>query len=194
MEDEAKCYEDAADPVLAATPGDRRANLILEEKTLVQVASCLERLLKQDPANDVWKATLGSMQVRIGASRAILHTPGASAEFSRNALATLKEVAEKAQASPMVLDQAANAFLIVEPASLRNPQFAVSCAEREVAMSHAKTPSKLLTLAQAYRASGQIEKSRTTAREGLALLPTVSPGSVKPNIRKQLENEAQAGL
>jgi len=28
----------------------------------------------------------------------------------------------------------------------------------------------------------------------LALLPTVSPGSVKPNIRKQLENEAQAGL
>jgi hypothetical protein len=48
-----------------------------------------------------------------------------------------------------------------------------------------------LTLAQAYRASGQMEKSRTTAKEGLALLPALPPGSVKPNIRKLLENEAQ---
>jgi len=106
----------------------------------------------------------------------------------------LKEVAEKDQASPMVLDQAANAFLTVEPASLRNPQLAVSCAEREVAMSHATTPSSLLTLAQAYRASGQIEKSRTAAREGMALLPALQPGSVKPNIRKLLENVAQTRL
>jgi hypothetical protein len=91
----------------------------------------------------------------------------------------------------MVLDQAANAFLTVEPASLRSPQFALACAEREVAMSHATTPSRLLTLAQAYRASGQIEKGRATAKEGLALLPALQPGSVKPNIRKLLENEAQ---
>jgi hypothetical protein len=91
----------------------------------------------------------------------------------------------------MVLDQAANAFLTVEPASLRNPQLAVSCAEREVAMSHATTPSKLLTLAQAYRASGQIEKGRATAMTGLALLPALQPGSVKPNVRKLLEKEAQ---
>ena len=46
------------------------------------------------------------------------------------------------------------------------------------------------SLAQAYRASGQMEKSRTTAKEGLALLPALPPGSVKPNIRKLLENEA----
>jgi hypothetical protein len=36
-----------------------------------------------------------------------------------------------------------------------------------------------------------MEKSRTTAKEGLALLPALLPGSVKPNIRKLLENEAQ---
>jgi len=63
-----------------------------------------------------------------------------------------------------------------------------------VAMSHATTPSSLLTLAQAYRASGQIEKSRTAAREGMALLPALQPGSVKPNIRKLLENVAQTRL
>jgi tetratricopeptide (TPR) repeat protein len=192
LDDEAKSYEDAADPVVAANSGDRRVNLILAEKTLAQAAAGLERLLKQDPANDVWKAFLASVQVRIGVIRGILNTPGAPDELSRKALVALKEVAEKAQASPMVLDQAANAFLTAEPASLRNPQFAISCAEREVAMSHAKTPSKMLTLAQAYRASGQMEKSCATAKEGLALLPALQPGSVKPNIRKLLENEAQA--
>ncbi len=69
LDDEAKSYEDAADPVLAAKPGDRRVNLILAEKTLAQAAADLERLLKQDPANDVWKAFLASMQVRIGVIR-----------------------------------------------------------------------------------------------------------------------------
>jgi tetratricopeptide (TPR) repeat protein len=191
LDDEAQSYEDAADPVVAAKAGDRRVNLALAEKKLAQAAADLERLLKQDPANDVCKSFLGFIQVRIGAIRRILHTPGASDEFSRKGLAALKETAEKDQASPMVLDQAANAFLMVEPISLRNPQFAISCAEREVAMTHGKTPSMQLTLAQAYRASGQMEKSRTTAKEGLALLPALPPGSVKPNIRKLLENEAQ---
>ncbi len=192
LDDEAKSYEDAADPVTAANPDDRRMNLALADKALEQAAAGLEQLRKQDPANDVWKASLASIQVRIGVARTSLHAPTASDESSRKALAALKEVAQKAQASPMVLDQAANAFLTAEPASLRNPQFAISCAEREVAMSHGKIPSRLLTLAQAYRASGQIEKGRTAAKQGLALLPAFQPGSVKPNIRKLLENEAQA--
>jgi tetratricopeptide (TPR) repeat protein len=191
LDDEAKSYEDAADPVLAAKPGEWRASLIQAEKKLAEATTDLERLLKQDSANDVWKALLASIQVRISVVAGILHNPGVSDESSRKALAALKEVAGKNQVSPMVLDQAANAFLTVEPASLRSPQFALACAEREVAMSHATTPSRLLTLAQAYRASGQIEKGRATAKEGLALLPALQPGSVKPNIRKLLENEAQ---
>jgi tetratricopeptide (TPR) repeat protein/predicted Ser/Thr protein kinase len=192
LDDEAKSYEDAADPVVAAKPGERRGNLMLAERKLVQGVADLERLLKQDPSNDVWKAFLGFMQVRIVSYRKIMHNPEDSDELSRRGLAALKEVAEKNQASPMVLDQAANAFLTVVPASLRNPQFAVACAERAVAMSHGKTPSRMLTLAQAYRASGQIDKCRTAAKEGLALLPALPPGSVKPNIRKRLEKEAQS--
>ena len=194
LDDEAISFEDAADPILAANPGDRRANLIRAEKTLTQAAAALDRLLKQDPANDVWKAALGSVEVRIAVARSKLHPPAASEELSRKSLAALRGAAEKEHASPLVLDQAANAFMTAVPESLRNPQFAVMCAEREVAMSHGKTPSRLLTLAQAYRASGQIEKSRTTAEEGLALLPSPQPGSVKPNIRKLLEKASSAGL
>jgi hypothetical protein len=82
---------------------------------------------------------------------------------------------------------------MVEPASLREPQFAVSCSERAVTLNHRKTPSMLLTLAQAYRASGQTEKSRATASEALALLPAPQPGSAKPRIRKLLELQLKAG-
>jgi hypothetical protein len=81
----------------------------------------------------------------------------------------------------------------VQPESLRDPQLAVTWAERGVALSHRKTPSWLLSLAQAYRASSQIEKSRATANEALALLPPLQPGSVKPTIRKLLEIQAQPG-
>jgi tetratricopeptide (TPR) repeat protein len=191
LDDEAKCYEDAADPVLASNPGNRRANLVLAEKKLAQAAAAMERLLKQDPTNAVWIAFHASMQVRISVIQSSLHIAEVWEESARKALVVLRDVAATPQASPMVLDQAANAFITVQSAALRDARLAVSCAEREVARSPAKTPSRLLTLAQAYRASGQIERSRATAREGLALLPTLTPGSTKPNIRKLLEKASQ---
>jgi hypothetical protein len=51
----------------------------------------------------------------------------------------------------------------------------------------------LPTLAQAYRAAGQIEKSRATAKEGLALLAPLQTGGAKPRLRKLLEIQAQPG-
>jgi hypothetical protein len=108
-------------------------------------------------------------------------------------IAGLKELTAKEQASALVLDMAASDLLMVEPASLRDPKFAAACAERAVTLNHRKTPSMLLTLAQAYRASGQTEKSHATAQEALALLPAPQPDSVKPRIRKLLELQLQAG-
>ena len=194
LQDQAIAYEDAANPVLAANPADRNSNLRLALKIRRQVAAGLVPLLKQEPANDSWKAMLAYTQVRIGSIGATLNTRNDSDEPVRMGLATLKDLAGKTQASATTLDQAADAFLTVEPASLRDPQFAVSCAEREVAMSHARMPFRLLTLAQAYRASGQLEKGRAAAKQGLALLPALPPGSVKPHIRKLLEIEAQTGF
>ena len=189
LQDQAVNYEDAADPILAADPSDRGSNLRLALKIRTQVATGLERLLKQEPNNDSWKAMLAYTQVHMGSFNYVLHNTKDADELSRTGLATLKQLAGKDQASATTLDQAADAFLTVEPASLRDLRFAVSCAEREVALSHRKMPFRLLTLAQAYRASGQVEKGRITANEGLALLPALPPASVKPNIRKQLEDE-----
>jgi tetratricopeptide (TPR) repeat protein len=192
LDDRAYGYEDAANPVLAVAPGDRRQNLAEAEKLLNRVAAIFEKMLQRDPSNENWKAVLAGVQVRLGAIQSALHTSEDVGALAKKGIATLRDIAGKDQASPMILDQAASAFLRAEPASLRDPGFAVACAERAVALSHGKKPSLLLTLAQAYRASGQMEKSRAAAAEGLALLPALPPGSVKANIRKLLENEAPA--
>jgi len=194
LDDEARCFEDAADPRLAGKSSGRRANLSAAERKLMLAAAGLERLLKQDPANDVWKADLCLMRVRLGVIRATLHGPDVSEELTRSALLTLRAIAGKDRISPLVLDQAANAFLFAEPPALRDPQLALACAQREVAMGQGKLPFRLLTLAQAYRATGQIEKARATAKDGLALLPPPQTGNVKPSIRRLLEYEAQSGF
>jgi hypothetical protein len=102
----------------------------------------------------------------------------------------LKNAAGNEKASPMLLNLVVRAFLQAEPASLRDPQFALASAERGVTLTHRKTPAWLLSLAQAYRAAGRVQQSRAAANEGLAHLPAVQPGMAKSRIRKLLEREA----
>jgi hypothetical protein len=130
-------------------------------------------------------------QVRLATVQSSLRGAGASQELAKTGIASLKSLASKDQASPTVLEQAANDILKVEPASLKDPQFALSCAERAAALTHRKTPSIMLTLAQAYRATNQVDKSRATANEGLALLPAWRTGTAKSGTRKLLEIQAQ---
>jgi tetratricopeptide (TPR) repeat protein len=194
LNDEALGFETAAEPALAAAGGDRRLSLATDEQLLIRTAEIIDKMLKQDPSNENWRTVQADAQVRLATVQSLLHTSGARQELAKAGIATLKDLAMKSQASPMTLNQAANALLKVEPAFLRDPEFAVLCAERSVALSRWQTPSLLLTLAQAYRAAGQIDKSRTAASEGLALLPPSQPGSVRPRLRKLLEIEAKSAF
>jgi tetratricopeptide (TPR) repeat protein len=191
LEDEASNYEDAANPALTTLQGDRRRNLLDAERVLEQASAANERLLKQDPGSVVWKSQLANQQVRIGTIREILHAPGNSETLAKTGLTTLKDLAEKDQASPSTLNLAVSSLVTVEPASLRNSRAAVAWAEREVALSVRRSPAGLLSLAQAYRSAGEIDRARATANEGLALLPPLQPGATKPRIRKLLELEAR---
>jgi len=193
LNDEALCFESAADPVLAVSPNDRRKNLFAAESLLIKALTVVGKMLSQDSANENWKSVQADAQVRLGSIESELHNGGDSDALAKKGLSAMRELVSKDQVSPMILDQAANAFATVKPASLRAPEVAISCAEREVTANHRKTPSMLLTLTWAYRAAGQTEKSRATANEALALLPTLQPGSVKPNIYKLLEMQAQSG-
>lgn len=180
-------FESAANPALAAAADSRRVNLVAAQNSLTEEVALLDKLLKDDPSNQNWQTVLADAQVRLATLQSTLHAPGEPETLARKGIASLKELAIREQASPMTLDEAANALLTVEPVSLRNPVLAVSFAERAVALSQEKRPSLLLTLARAYRASGLMDKSRMIASEGLALLPSWQTGNAKPNIRKLLE-------
>jgi non-specific serine/threonine protein kinase/serine/threonine-protein kinase len=189
--DEATGYEYAADPQLAARPADRRINLLKAEQIYERAAAILAKIVQQEPLNQDWKVEAAWLQVRIASLQQILHT-GANAEGqSKAALSILKSIAEKDKASSMVLDRSVTAILNVEPDSLREPKLAVAWSERGVALTHRKVATWMLSLAQAYRASGQTEKARATAKEGLALLPNPQPGDPKSWIRKLLEYETR---
>ncbi len=192
LNQEAAGFEDAANPALAVAGSNRRRDLAAAEKFLVQALAVIDRAMKLDPASQDGLESQADALVRLGTIRSILHLASGSQAMAKNGIANLKNYSRKDQASSAILDMTANDLLMVEPVSLRDPLFAVDCAERAVALSHRKTPSLLLTLAHAYRANGQIEKSRATAQEALRLLPAPQPGSVKPRIRKLLELQLQA--
>lgn len=192
LNQEAAGFEAEANAALASSPGDRRRSLAAAEKLLTQVVAMMELGLRHDPSNDSWRAVQADAQVRLGAIQSVLHDPSEPGMLAKKGIATFRDLVNKNQVSPKTLDQAGNALLKAEPSSLRDPHFAVSCAERAAVLTHRKTPSILLTMAQAYRADGQVGKSRATAEEALSLLPVQQPGSVKSNIRKLLENLAQA--
>jgi tetratricopeptide (TPR) repeat protein len=191
LNDEAGSYDDAAGEVLG-TPSsnpalERKKNLRAARDLYAQTIGVFDRMLKLSPNNPNLRAQQAYAMVKTGTMSTELQDRADSAELSRKGMAILRELASKPDASPMVLDYAGNSSLAVQPASLRDPAFAIACAERGVALSHRKTASALLSLADAYWVAGQREKSRTTAREGLALLPPEPPGHPKGRIQKLLE-------
>ena len=81
-----------------------------------------------------------------GTIQEMLHTPENSETLSKRSLAILREAEKKDDAPPMLLDLAVDSFVPVEPASLRDPQFAVLRAELVVDV-HATAAGWIRTVA-----------------------------------------------
>ena len=191
LDDEAGSYDDAASPTLAAPSADpeaeRRKNLQESKALYAETIGILDRLLKLNPANERWATYRAYAQVKVGTMGLELHEPGDWAGMSRQGMEFLRAAALKPDASAMALDDAGESAVFIEPAALRDPELAVTCAERGIEMSHHQRPTAAESLARAYRAAGQVEKSRAAAREGLALLPPLRAGDPKSRVRKLLE-------
>ena len=187
---EAECYLERAEGVFAAEPADRSADAASALKTLTEERSLIEHLLQLEPDNVGWRSLLGGFLIQISLQQRALHRTQGTLELAARGVAILKAVGKQANAQGEELDEAAKGLAIVLPTQLRDPQFAVNCAERAVEMTHRRKPDFILTLARAYRAAGQPEKARAAAKEGLALFPAVTPATVPSRIRKQLQAEA----
>ena len=184
-------YEDAADPVYAPDPRIRRRYVALAVPLLKEAESLAIQLLKDNPSNDDWKAQLADVQVRLGTAEQNLGASDDSSQLSATGLATLKELAARHSDSVLILDTAVSDLLNAKPLTLRDPLLAVASAEREAFLTKRQKPGVLLSLAQAYRSAGQLEKARAFAYEGLALLPLVAAGTPMPRARKLMEAEAE---
>lgn len=187
---EAYDYEYAADPSLEPDPQKRRRESSLAEPLLKEAESVALQLVKQNPANDDWKAGLADVQVRLGTAERQLKSSGHADKLSASGLATLKELGAKHPDSPWMLNYEIAALLSIEPLALRDPKLAIACAEREALLTKRKQPGALLSVAQAYRAARQMEPARAAAKEGLALLPPLSAGAPMSRTRRLLEFEA----
>ena len=191
LDDQAGTYDDAASPVLASasanSEADRRKNLAASKSLYTETASVLDRLLKLNPSNERWQVYKAYALVKVGTDGLELGEPGDWTAMSKQGMEVLRAAASKPDASAMVMDDTGNSSVEVEPIALRDPALAVDCGERGVAMSHRQLASALQSLARAYRAAGQLEKSRSTAKEGLALLPATRAGEPKSRLRKLLE-------
>lgn len=180
-------YEYAADPAFAGAPDARRRNMTESVSLLKQAESILVQLLKVNPANDQWKAGLADVQVRLGTAEQDLGNAEDSAALSAEGVATLKEMALKHPDTALTLDAEIDALLTARPVALRDAKLAVSGAEREATLTRRREPGVLLSLAQAYRAAGEIDAARSAAREGMALLPPAQPATPPSRTRMLLE-------
>ena len=189
LENEAECFEDRAEGVFIEGKTDRKADAASALRVLSEARSLTEHLLQPKPDNLYWRSTLGLLFVRMGIQQTTLHQTQEALESARKGLTILKAVAEEQNAQGFDLDAVATGLTKVMPARLRDPQLAVECAERMVKMSHHQKPGFLLTLARAYRAAGEFEKAHAAAKEGLALLPAITPKTVSSRIRNQLQAE-----
>ncbi|MFZ1084513.1 MAG: hypothetical protein WAN35_06075 [Terracidiphilus sp.] len=174
---EALGFETAADAALGASKGDRRRNLAEAQKLWTQIMGIIGQARKQEPTDGDWLLARADAQARLGTIQSLLQSAAGSVAMTKQGICGMKELARKQQTSARTLDLTASDLLIVEPKALRDSHFAVTTADRAMALKHRKTPSMLLTLAQAYRATGQIRKSITVANEGLALRSSLPEGA-----------------
>lgn len=187
----AAVHENAASPELEDSADVQRRNLTAAEPVLLRAVETAEKVLLQSPSQEDLRPMMADAQVRLGVVQYRLRQDPSAAGLVRSGLSELQQICSQNPHSAVVLNTAAKDQLQAEPPSARDPKLALQYAQRAVELTHRKIPVMLLTLARAYRANGQIDLSRATAREGLALLPPPRPHEGPTNMRRLLEKQTR---
>ncbi len=107
-----------------------------------------------------------------------------SRKTTQRGLADLRAMAAGKDASPEILEKAAEDFLDAQPADFEDARFALDCVNR--ALEQRKSPVALETKAQALVRLGDRAGARTAALSGLALFPAANPGVPARGLRLRL--------
>jgi serine/threonine protein kinase len=183
-------FEGEADCFLARQEGAFAPDVRTKEDAAAALDRLAEiiRINRQSATPVEHHAAFGKALVQSGIEKRLLDRPGALAD-SEEGVKLLEPIALDQAAAANQLGHAVDALLMAQPETLRRPALAVKAAERMVELSHRARPSYLLELTLAYRAAGQAERARETAREGLKLLAGSSETPFR--MRRLLEREAR---
>jgi eukaryotic-like serine/threonine-protein kinase len=193
LTEEALVYVDMLDPELNPSTGAiQKENAGRAINLLSRSIAIQERILEVNPTNQRWIVYLAYSRIILGSVKYKTMPRGTDdTRFTTSGLAAIHQFASINDLTLEDLSYLTWAMLRVQPANLRNPELAIQYTERLAALDHRTTPDYLLSLAQAYRQDGQIERAQATAAEGLALLPAVRRGGTIVHVRKLLELETQ---
>ena len=136
-----------------------------------RVIDLVEALSLADPSNLERRAQLAESQVIVGG---LLERSGQKADAHKLTLlglTAMKQLADRPGAPPSDFNLYAISLLTCEPASMRNPQTALSYAERAVELTKSADPNLLDTLALAAFRTGDAARAVSTAEKALSLLP-----------------------
>jgi serine/threonine protein kinase len=180
-------YETAADPLLAEKGVSPKASIASAIKLEAERTDVLRRLVQMSPDDISVKQELAAVTVRMDALQT---ATAANVARDHEALDLLRKAAFDTRSAPSQLDLAFHAFAEANPTSLRDPSVALHCAQQGATLTHRKDPTWLLSLAQAYRTSGDVAQAKGAAQEGLALLPG-DPSEQASRLHKLLDAEAR---
>lgn len=186
---QAAIYETAANPELEPIASAQRRNLTAAEPVLQREVAVAKKVLLRDPSQQDMQPVVVGAQVRLGIVQYRLQKNLSAAGLVLSGLSELHQICAGNQNSAETLDIEAQDRLQAEPSFARDPNIALRDAKRAVELTHHKIPGMLLTLAMAYRANDQLDRSRATAREGLGLLPQRPPHAALTNMRRLLEKQ-----
>jgi hypothetical protein len=122
-------------------------------------------------------------------SSAVVERSGQNADahkLTSLGLTAMKQLADRPGAPPSDFNSYAISLLTCEPESMRNPQTALSYAERAVELTKSADPILLDTLALAPR-TGDAARAVSTAEKALSLLPA-GGGPAASRTRKIIES------
>jgi len=157
-------------------------------ETSSRVRMIMEGIIRRDPANPAWKAHLTEVMHRMASLARSLGDTAEAARLTARVVDSTRQLAARPDASAADLCRAGQDLADAEPPQLRDPELAVSYAEKCAERSGRLNPETLRVLAVAYRAAGRMEDSRRVAREGLALMPA---GKHRGGVRHGLEELAR---
>jgi tetratricopeptide (TPR) repeat protein len=187
-----ECEEHAIDPVLAEPGKNQRDALERAQNVAQRKVQIVRELLKTKDQDADLMLELDSAEVHLFALQARARGHWAAGGKTLGDLTVLRDSVRDAKSSPHNLELVFSAFKMLDGSSLRDPALLLQCAQRGVNLTHQKEVEWVLALAEAYRASGEVQQSRKTASVGLALLNSAGGDGKEFRVRKLLE-KAEAG-